>query len=129
MAKKLGRNDPCWCGSGLKYKKCHMDREKQEPLRISEVDKELSKAFSTGECLAPELLKANCSKTVIKSHTIPKKQSLQQIARSGHVYSYVVSLGNIIKYSGKLKPQLVGIDRASTFTGFVLYTTMISFPR
>ncbi len=20
---KLGRNDPCWCGSGLKYKKCH----------------------------------------------------------------------------------------------------------
>jgi len=22
-AKKLGRNDPCWCGSGKKYKKCH----------------------------------------------------------------------------------------------------------
>ena len=22
-AAKLGRNDPCWCGSGLKYKKCH----------------------------------------------------------------------------------------------------------
>ena len=21
----LGRNDPCWCGSGLKYKKCHLD--------------------------------------------------------------------------------------------------------
>jgi preprotein translocase subunit SecA len=20
---KLGRNDPCWCGSGKKYKKCH----------------------------------------------------------------------------------------------------------
>ena len=20
---KLGRNDPCYCGSGLKYKKCH----------------------------------------------------------------------------------------------------------
>ncbi len=23
-AKKPGANDPCWCGSGLKYKKCHM---------------------------------------------------------------------------------------------------------
>ena len=23
QAPKLGRNDPCWCGSGLKYKKCH----------------------------------------------------------------------------------------------------------
>ena len=22
--KKLGRNDPCWCGSGRKYKACHM---------------------------------------------------------------------------------------------------------
>jgi preprotein translocase subunit SecA len=21
--QKIGRNDPCWCGSGLKYKKCH----------------------------------------------------------------------------------------------------------
>jgi methionyl aminopeptidase len=22
--EKLGRNDPCWCGSGRKYKKCHL---------------------------------------------------------------------------------------------------------
>jgi uncharacterized protein YchJ len=22
--KKPGRNDPCWCGSGKKYKKCHL---------------------------------------------------------------------------------------------------------
>jgi preprotein translocase subunit SecA len=21
--KKIGRNDPCWCGSGKKYKRCH----------------------------------------------------------------------------------------------------------
>jgi preprotein translocase subunit SecA len=20
---RIGRNDACWCGSGLKYKKCH----------------------------------------------------------------------------------------------------------
>ena len=20
---QIGRNDPCWCGSGKKYKKCH----------------------------------------------------------------------------------------------------------
>jgi uncharacterized protein YecA (UPF0149 family) len=24
---KLGRNDPCWCGSGKKYKKCHLGKE------------------------------------------------------------------------------------------------------
>lgn len=27
----LGRNDPCWCGSGRKYKKCHLNHE-QLPL-------------------------------------------------------------------------------------------------
>ena len=21
--KEIGRNDPCWCGSGKKFKKCH----------------------------------------------------------------------------------------------------------
>lgn len=24
--KKIGRNDPCPCGSGKKYKKCHMKK-------------------------------------------------------------------------------------------------------
>jgi preprotein translocase subunit SecA len=22
-SEQLGRNDPCWCGSGKKFKKCH----------------------------------------------------------------------------------------------------------
>jgi preprotein translocase subunit SecA len=22
-SEQIGRNDPCWCGSGKKYKKCH----------------------------------------------------------------------------------------------------------
>jgi methionyl aminopeptidase len=27
---KPGRNEPCWCGSGKKYKKCHLpDEEKR----------------------------------------------------------------------------------------------------
>ena len=31
---KIGRNDPCWCGSGLKYKKCHCDfDEKLEDMK------------------------------------------------------------------------------------------------
>lgn len=37
MVKDISRNDPCWCGSGRKYKKCHLDRDKQKPLSISEV--------------------------------------------------------------------------------------------
>lgn len=36
--RKISRNDDCWCGSGLKYKKCHLaaDREsnKTEPVPV-----------------------------------------------------------------------------------------------
>lgn len=30
MDKKIGRNDPCYCGSGKKYKNCHMQIEKEQ---------------------------------------------------------------------------------------------------
>ncbi len=28
VGKKLGRNEPCWCGSGKKYKDCHLKADK-----------------------------------------------------------------------------------------------------
>lgn len=34
--EKPGRNDPCWCGSGKKYKKCHIDfDEKSEEFEVA----------------------------------------------------------------------------------------------
>lgn len=35
--KKPGRNDPCYCGSGKKYKKCHLkeDQEKEKDVRAA----------------------------------------------------------------------------------------------
>ena len=29
VGPKLGRNDPCWCGSGKKYKKCHLGKNER----------------------------------------------------------------------------------------------------
>lgn len=29
MSQKYNRNDPCWCGSGEKYKKCHLELEEK----------------------------------------------------------------------------------------------------
>jgi methionyl aminopeptidase len=29
MDRKPERNDPCWCGSGMKYKACHMDMDER----------------------------------------------------------------------------------------------------
>ncbi|MEL7233198.1 MAG: SEC-C metal-binding domain-containing protein, partial [Chloroflexota bacterium] len=30
--KKIGRNDPCWCGSGKKYKHCHYKEDRQAEM-------------------------------------------------------------------------------------------------
>jgi uncharacterized protein YecA (UPF0149 family) len=31
VPKKLpGRNEPCWCGSGKKYKKCHIHEDEKK---------------------------------------------------------------------------------------------------
>ena len=30
-SKELSRNDPCWCGSGKKFKKCHLGTEQPPP--------------------------------------------------------------------------------------------------
>jgi uncharacterized protein YecA (UPF0149 family) len=29
-ARDLGRNEPCWCGSGKKYKKCHLAEDEKK---------------------------------------------------------------------------------------------------
>ncbi len=28
--QKVGRNDVCWCGSGKKYKKCHLEDDEKK---------------------------------------------------------------------------------------------------
>jgi SEC-C motif-containing protein len=32
---KPGRNDECWCGSGRKYKKCHLPEDEQHAMAKS----------------------------------------------------------------------------------------------
>ena len=32
---KLGRNDPCWCGSGKKYKQCHYREDQAERQTVN----------------------------------------------------------------------------------------------
>ncbi len=34
LSPKIGRNDRCWCGSGQKYKKCHLAQDEKERIRL-----------------------------------------------------------------------------------------------
>jgi hypothetical protein len=118
MQKKLGRNDICWCGSGKKYKKCHLDRENQETVKPWQASEEFRDAFAAPKCCSPNSFKNKCSGMIVKAHTVPKSSSLKAIARNGHVLGLKLSLENVRKHEGKLKPELIGINKASTFSGF-----------
>jgi hypothetical protein len=115
---KIGRNDPCWCGSGKKYKKCHLNREDEEPIQPWQLDKGLKRVLAARQCLAPDPWKQDCSPQIGRAHTVPRSGSLAKIARDGHVYSFRFSVQGLLKASGALRPELVGINQASTFTGF-----------
>ncbi|MDR6609044.1 SEC-C domain-containing protein [Pseudomonas synxantha] len=115
---KCGRNDPCWCGSGKKFKRCHLGRESEERAKPWEVTAEFRKDFSKKLCSAPETLHDQCSGTIVAAHTVPRSGSLNRIAENGHVLAFVPSFENLTKHGGVLHPELVGVRKASTFSGF-----------
>lgn len=115
---KIGRNDPCWCGSKIKYKRCHLNREKQKPLERWEASKEFNNKFSNRICSSPDSFHQNCSKKIIKAHTVPKSSSLKAIAKDGHVLGLKMNLESIFKNKGKPCLEKIGINNASTFNGF-----------
>jgi len=111
--EKIGRNQPCWCGSKVKYKKCHLDRENQVPVQAWEIDKQAQERRLKGFCIHPEKdsLKI-CDAKAIGSHTISKSM-LKLISEDGHVYYHSATIQDLVKTNGKLKTKLIGIGRAS----------------
>jgi len=118
---KIGRNQPCWCGSGKKYKKCHLYREEQEQIKPWEAEQSFKKAFGAKYCSVPDTLKKECNGNIVRAHSVSKSMNLKKIARDGHVYAFIPSIENLTKNHGVLRPELYGINKASTFTGFCAY--------
>ncbi|WP_443134840.1 SEC-C metal-binding domain-containing protein, partial [Idiomarina sp. A28L] len=57
----MERNEPCWCGSGKKWKVCHRDRHKQEVVPPGKITHEISVAQQRGLCLHPDAGVATCT--------------------------------------------------------------------
>lgn len=107
-------NAPCWCGSGVKWKKCHRDRADQAPVSEYAWLGAFNQARRAGTCKHPDA-PAACSGSSIGSHTVQRAGSLTSIAEKGHVYSrrdYTGMKGR------RGHPDLVGVNKASTFPGF-----------
>ena len=112
---RISRNDPCWCGSGRKYKYCHLNRHLEAPLPRGQLRDMIDRRFGGNKtCLHPDA-PTGCGR-VIRSHTLQ---------RSGIIKSLVGSDNHVRTFhplhpgpSEILKIHHVGWREASTFFGF-----------
>lgn len=92
---KIGRNEPCPCGSGLKFKRCHGDIVKQEQCKqianlymlelieeekgraklINFVCKECNLKFNRSNMIDDLLLCPNCNSPKIEKENINEKSN------------------------------------------------------
>lgn len=114
----IGRNAPCWCGSGKKYKTCHMERAKQEKINLWDAVATNKKKFRVKMCFAKDVGLGTCEGKIIKSHTISRSANLDKIAKDGKVICYAHNLSELKKNRESLLPKEIGIGVASTFSGF-----------
>lgn len=124
---RTGRNNPCWCGSGRKYKKCHLGRSSQTEINLFQAEKQLLKNFSKKYCLHPLRDAGECKGNIVKAHTVQQNGGLSRIAENNHVYAFKPSMAQLFGNAGRLIPQLVGLNKASTFTGFCAFHDNRSF--
>jgi hypothetical protein len=118
-AGKIGRNEPCPCGSGRKYKKCHLDRELAQPIPYYELANELLRLrIGDKKCLHPMPGNAQCTGKVIEAHSISRNAALTRIALNQKVYQLDISPHTIAKSKGQPNLKLQYIKSATTFTGF-----------
>lgn len=113
--KELGRNDPCWCGSGKKYKKCHIGVSDEKRPSFGQIESAANKAWQRRECLHPNASPSVCTK-IIDAHTVQRSGVLGRIVDSDNkVRTFYPIRPDIL---GRLRPHAVGWRQASTFTGF-----------
>lgn len=122
MSNKIGRNDPCPCGSGKKYKKCCYGREDNpeysNPANLTQNYKEMRKAARIKECIYPD--HSSCSEKIIKAHSIQNNKILVKISDNGKVYMTIPDISLSV-------PKEYGRKEASVFTGFCRYHDKVVF--
>ena len=115
----MGRNELCWCRSGTKFKKCHLDREERKKSNAFEYEQQMLDELRKGYCSHPAPSHDSpCSATITKAHTVQKNGGLVAIAEAGHVLTVKPVMREMIKTEGNPQPRKIGVNLASVFPGF-----------
>ena len=112
---RLSPEHRCWCGSGRKFKRCHMNRHRQSPLPLSEL-KEKTEIGATRLCMHADA-PAGCGKTIVDAHSLQRRGILSSIARDGEVYGIDMNIIDLLR-EGDFRDRPIRIRSASTFSGF-----------
>lgn len=118
--KKLGRNEPCWCGSTKKFKNCHLNRVSESPVTRNEAFKAFQTSFGEQYCSCAPNKRHECRGEIVKAHSLSRKSALGAVTEDGHVFS-LTPHWNSLFHKNKLEFRKKSARAASTFTGFCGY--------
>jgi hypothetical protein len=94
-----------------------MKKRKKQALPY-EAAAQFRKEFSKRICLHPQGSTAECSAQLIRAHSVSRSTSLLSIAEEGHVMQFDASMEVLIESGGRIVARRIGVNLASTFTGF-----------
>lgn len=103
--EKPGRNDPCWCGSGKKYKKCHID-----------FDEKIEEFEGAGHIVPSHAILKNAEQ-IEKI----KESAKINIAVLGYVAEHIkagISTAEIDKWVYDITTKMGGVPAPLNFEGF-----------
>ena len=111
---KIGRNDACWCGSGRKYKACHMHMDEQiEAFRLKGAKVPTHRMIKTKEQI-DGVRKAGEMNTKVLDYIEPYvKEGISTGELDRLVHEYTIKLGCIpacLNYKGYPKSVCTSID-------------------
>lgn len=115
---KFPRNDPCFCGSGIKFKKCHLNRDSEPAVEHWEVRNHMASHGLPKKCFHASNDQEHCFGKIIDAHTVSKSGSLRKISRAGKVYCFGRDIGTLFANKGKTAIKEIGVSQASVFPGF-----------
>ena len=110
----LGRNDPCHCGSGKKYKKCHLDADQRSRagIRQSQPGSESSFASATVQAL-PKLLRQLSE----EGSATDRKEFGELLSKTEPILEYLERRGEIEAAAAKLEANRSEFERLAADEG------------
>ncbi len=91
---KIGRNEPCPCGSGKKYKKCCYDKDNKRdqesfaPVDNTSMPRDLAAVGNLSGRSCDEVVESIPDQIRISPYTIAKMTDIKAVAKLGDIQLY-----------------------------------------